>query len=261
MKTIFDFIIVKMFKNTLFTNLRTSCVYVSKDTNRTIEKIDTSIINKESVVNWDKNRPPDDVRVAQITEYYKITNADIVPGIIYVWKSSSTDKGKYIVYDGIHRLLAAFSYEKKMTVLLHITKTDQEKDIIDDFTNINKSVCVPVLYLEENNALKRNVCESVAKKMCDNYKSFVSPSRRPYIYNFNRDNLIEFVSTFVIDFTKPGIDDVIFNEFKGLNNVARQYVNRNKIDHPNKCKFHDFYLWYLDKSLIKTQIETIVRNL
>lgn len=254
-----------LFKNNIFTNLKTnlnpSFVYTSKDGNRSIEKTDTDVIDKESVVNWDKNRPPDDVRISQIAEHYKITNADIVPGIIYVWKNNSAGDGKYIVYDGIHRLLAAFSYGKKMTVLLHITKTDQEKDIIDDFTNINKSVCVPVLYLEENNVLKRNVCESVAKKMCDKYQHFVSPSRRPFIYNFNRDNLIDFVSTFMIDFTKQSVDIIIFNEFIGLNNVARQYVNRNKIDFPKKCKYHEFYLWYLDKTLIKNQIENTVRNL
>lgn len=254
-----------IFKNNLFTNLKTSLkplhnsyVYTSRDGNRSIEKTDTDTINKESVINWDKNRPPDEVRIAQIAEHYKTTNEDIVPGIIYVWKSNSG--GKYIVYDGIHRLFAAFANEKKMDVILHITKTDQEKDIIDNFTNINKSICVPFLYLEENNALKRNVCESIAKKMCEKYKPFVSPSRRPYIYNFNRDNLIEFVSTFVIDFTKQGIDDVVFNEFKGLNNVARQYVTRNNIDFPKKCNFHNFYLWYLDKTLIKTHIENAVRN-
>lgn len=235
---------------------KSNIFYSSKDGKKYIEKKNTVDIQKEHIMNWDKNRPPDNVRVAQITEHYKITNADIVPGIVYVWYKND----KYIVYDGIHRLLAAFLYGENMTVLLHVTKTDMEKDIVEDFININKSVCVPILYLEENNVLKRHVCESVAKKMCEKFTNFVSPSRRPFIYNFNRDNLIEFVSTFEIDFTKKSIDNIIFNELQGLNHVARQYVIRNKIQCPKKCQYHDFYVWYLDKSLIKHQIETTVRN-
>lgn len=176
--------------------------------------------------------------------------------MIYVWEQDR----KYIVYDGIHRLLAATMVDRSMTVFMQIRKTEREQERIDDFLNINKGVSVPSIYLEETNALKKLVCQNVANGMCTRYPNFVSPSRKPYIYNFNRDNVVEFISTCDIDFTKTGIDTQILNELVGLNHVAKEFVQRNNNTHPKKCDFHNFYLWYLDKSFIKQQIESVLNK-
>src|SRR5574343_1223964 len=88
------------------------------------------------IVNWSKNRPPDNVRIEQIRKYYQDNNVDLIPGIISAWKKDN----EYIVYDGIHRLLAAYQYSQDMSLILQVNCTDREQDIIDDFLNINKSV-------------------------------------------------------------------------------------------------------------------------
>jgi hypothetical protein len=213
---------------------------------------------KNKFVNWKKNRPPDNIRIAQIEEYYSSNYITLIPGIIYVWKF----KDKFIIYDGIHRLMAGFKYAEniianKIGVLIHFIETEKEQDIINEFLNINKSICVPSIYLEETDTLKKIVCETIAEKLCNAYPKFVSPSRKPFIYNFNRDNLIDFISTLNVDFSQQNIDNKIYNELIGLNLYAHDFVKRQQINYPKKCDFYKFYLWYLDKSYIKSQIEKI----
>lgn len=208
-------------------------------------------INNDIFKNWEKNRPPDEIRITQIYEYYLNNNLKIIPGVIYAWEKDM----KLYIYDGIHRFLAAQKTNNNMTFLLQIRKTDKESEIINDFLNLNKSICVPSVYLEEGNIIKKLVCQSVADMLCKKYPSFVSPSRKPYQYNFNRDNTVEFISTLNIDFTRVNIDLLIFNELMGLNFVAQDFVKNKEINCPKKCHFNKFYLFYLDKNLIKRKIE------
>ena len=45
-----------------------------------------------------------------------------------------------------------------------------------------------------------------------------------------------------------------------LNNNAKNIVLSNNIKYPNKCKVYDFYLFYLEKTYIKNQIEHEISN-
>jgi hypothetical protein len=216
-------------------------------------KCSVTDIDKHNIVNWSKNRQPDNVRITDLSKYYAENSVRLIPGVIYAWQRSNTDKLE--IYDGIHRLLAAYEYGENMTCILSIRITNDESEIIKDFTCINKSVSVPSIYLEETNVFKKIVCQNVAEMLCKQYPTFVSPSRKPYVYNFNRDNLIEFISSLDVDFCKPRIDKYIFNELMGLNLYAERFVERNSITHPKKCAYYKFYLFYLDKTLIKSKIE------
>lgn len=209
-------------------------------------------LKNKPLINWEKNRPPDLIRIKQIKDYFEQNNLNIVPGIISIWLKNN----QYVVYDGIHRLMAYLDTRiTDMKIIIRLVSTDKEKDIIDDFLNINKSISIPSIYLEDGNELKKLICQNVANDLCAKYPKFVSASRKPFVYNFNRDNLIEFISCFNIDFTKTGIDKLIINELNGLNYMAKDFVIRNKVNYPNKCQFHDFYLWYLDKNIIQQKIE------
>lgn len=210
----------------------------------------TDELDSNLFINWEKNRPPDNVRVDDIYNYYIKNDVDLIPGIIYAW----INNGKLHVYDGIHRFLAALRCSKRMYLILQIKDCD-EQEIIDDFLNINKSISVPSVYLEEGNVIKKLVCQNVTDMLCKKYPSFVSPSKKPFVYNFNRDNFIEFISNLDIDFMRTNIDLVIFNELLGLNYVAENFVKSKEIKCPKKCHFYKFYLFYLDKSLIKRRIE------
>lgn len=107
----------------------------------------------------------------------------------------------------IHRILAAKELLEsennlEFTFLMCIYKIEDEELIIKDFKAINKSCPVPTLYTDEQNELtllKRVICENVVSELCKRYQPFVSPSRKPYKYNFNRDVILEWLSEFEVD--------------------------------------------------------------
>lgn len=249
------------------TNQTSNFIYERK-ANERIVRLEKVLLDKaffHNCQNWVKNRPPDDVRIEDIIKYYCSENDSsqqlniFIPGIVYAWKKPN--EPSIIIYDGIHRLLAAKDYSKHtnganmLWCLLQTTITQDENYIVKDFVNLNKSVCVPTLYLDDTDVTKKLMCQSIADMLCQRYPTFVSPSRKPYIYNFNRDCFVDFISTLEVNFHEPGIDTKIFNELMGLNIEAKNYVDRHKIKYPNKCLYKKFFLFYLDKSYIKQQIE------
>lgn len=209
--------------------------------------------------NWKNNRPPDPVRIAQISNYFSVANETLVPGIIHAWVRGT----KFLVFDGAHRLHAAFGSDLDMSAIIRYYDSAREQDIIEEFTNINKSVSVPYVYLEQDNYVKRTVCQSVVDHLCKKYPAFISPSRNHYSYNFNRDKMIDFVSELQIDFTKPSVDKILMLELDGLNAFAEDYVSRNNIKLPKKCHYHGVFLFVLfhqNSSLIRDRLENATRR-
>lgn len=216
-------------------------------------------LEREDWENWRNNRPPDPVRVAQISNYFSVSNETLVPGIIHAWVRGS----KFLVFDGAHRLHAAFASGRDMSAVVRYYDSDREQDIIEEFTNINKSVSVPYVYLEQDNYVKRTVCLSIVEHLCKKYPSFLSPSRNHYSYNFNRDKMMDFISELQIDFTKPSVDKIIILELDGLNVFAGDYVSRNNIRLPKKCTHHGvflFVLFHLNGPLIRDRLEKAARG-
>lgn len=203
----------------------------------------------KSIKNYEKNRHPDQVRTKKISDIFKINMLSLVPGIICCWcKNDSLE-----IYDGIHRYTAASG---NMKMIVKILSTTDEETVIEDFKNINSGVNLPSLYLEENNELKRQVCEYVMVKMCNKYEGCVSSSRNPQRQNFNRDVFIECIlSRLDIDYSQPGISEDIWMVLMGLNSKAKLYVIENKIPHPKKCEYNNFFLMYLGIPYIKKSIE------
>lgn len=222
---------------------------------------DSSELDFKKFVNWSKNRPVDPVRVQQIKEYYVNNAISLIPGIVSCWIGS--ENNVYAIYDGMHRFSAlkeiVSNGQKNLKILILYKKTRKEQEIIDDFINLNKGICVPSIYLEDTDILKKTVCQNIAETLCKKYPTFVSPSRKPFMYNFNRDNLVEFISTWNINFSKSGIQDLIIHELLQLNQEAKAYVQKMGIEYPKKCKFHDFFLFYLDKMEIKRRMENLLQ--
>jgi hypothetical protein len=216
-------------------------------------------------MNWSKNRPPDQTRINELKEYYISEKIKIIPGIIYAWNNNDSILQ---IYDGIHRILAAKELlqenkDLQFTFLICIYITQNEDLIIKDFKAINKSCPVPTLYTDDQTdltLLKRVICENVVTELCKQYKDFVSPSRKPFKYNFNRDVTLEWLSNFEIDWCVKNLSNIIVQELNGINYIAKDYVNRNNITHPKKCDYHNFYLWYLEKSFIQKKIEQSIKN-
>ena len=203
----------------------------------------------KNIKNYEKNRSPDMLRIKKIEDIYKINSSSIVPGVICCWYKPDCLE----VYDGIHRYSAAHG---DMKMLVKILSTDDEATVVYDFKNINSGINLPSLYLEENNELKRYVCENVITKLCNKFPQCMSSSRNPQRQNFNRDVFVESIlSRLDIDYTKPSMTEDIWQVLLGLNSKAKLYVLENNIAHPKKCEYNNFFLMYLGVDYIKKSIE------
>lgn len=230
---------------------------IFSDNNKTLYK--TTVGNLKSnytCINWSKNRPHDPVRIRDIKNHFIEKSVNQIPGIISGWNN----KGIIEVYDGIHRLFAGFETDLNMELLIQVYSDTDEKLIIDDFKNLNKSINIPSLYLEEDNYYKRIVCENVVKYFCEKYPKHVSSSRNCQSQNFNRDIFIEFISKLNIDFTKKALDTIIIQELSGINFQAKDYVKTHKVEVPQKSNYSNFYLFFLQESFIKEKLEISINR-
>jgi hypothetical protein len=213
--------------------------------------------NKYIIENWEKNRPVDNIRVNEILEYYQNQKIDIAPGIIYCWANNN----KLYIYDGLHRYTAVeklneiTDYKKNLKILVQINYSLDECDIVKDFININKSIPIPQIYLENESLIKKQTCQNIADNLCRKFPNFISTSRKPHIYNFNRDLIVDFISTLNIDFKIKNADKKVFNLLIKINLEAKEDILKNNIIHPKKCDKYNFYLFYKEKYYIKTFIE------
>lgn len=204
-----------------------------------------------NICNWNKNRPVDGMRVSAIESHLVNTSASVLSGIIYAWKNGN----KLEVFDGIHRITSAMNLDKNFQLLVQIYDTPNENIIINEFKCINQSINVPVIYMEQDNYYKRKCIENVVERFCKRHIDFMSSSRNHQRQNFNRDKIIEFISTFEIDFTLLNVNEIILKEFSGLNYEAKEYITDHKIPVPKKCDFHKFWLFYLPADYIKVRVE------
>jgi len=201
--------------------------------------------------NWSKNRPPDMNRISEIYNYYVLNQYQLVDGIIYVWNHNDN----YYIYDGIHRFSAMLDIDYEMYFLVSHCNSNRENDIIQHYISLNKSINVPLLYLEMNdNDSKKKVCESIAKELCFKYPHFSSSSRNPRIPNFNRDCFIDFLSSLSIDFTHLKAAEIISNSLIELNQRAKKQYESSSTT-PLKCHKYDFYLFLYSFSDLRYKIQ------
>lgn len=218
----------------------------------------TDVRDLKDWVNWNKNRPPDPVRVQAIADYLQLHDVRLVPGLVSIWVDANRT---HHVYDGIHRLLAAQQItQQQLAVLVLYRDTTREQDIIDDFLCLNKSISVPSIYLEPSSEAvdqKRRVCVGIVDELCTRYPAFQSASRKPMAYNFNRDTWIEFVSSWNVDFFLPDLQTRVFEAFAELNVQGKAYAE-DRLCIPRKCYQHNWFLFYLPRNRIQEHMERII---
>lgn len=206
---------------------------------------------KFKVINWGQNRPACEDRIEELVDHFKTMNLKLIPGLVCAQQIEQTLE----IYDGFHRYSAAKNFPE-MKLIIKIV--NGHFDVIEDFKNINKAVSVPYLYTIESSVIKIRVCESVVQKMAVKFKPHVSPSRYPQKQNFNKNNFIDLLSTLQIDFETPDIDVIIFQNLLGVNNFAKEYVVQNKIEHPKKCEYNNFFLFYLEHETIRIKLQNML---
>ncbi len=192
---------------------------------------------------WEKNRMVDDLRVNELKDMYKNNNYTTIPGYISVFKKND----KYYIYDGAHRYRAGEIYNKDMKMILSILETDNEKEIWEDFNNVNKSIPIPEIYLTEDERIL--LCNDIVKFYIKNYKKFQSASYRCRKPHFNKDKFTQLLSECLPN--KNITSQQVIDTLKSLNNELK-----DKCNFP-KCKKYGFFLFSADDNRIKN----VIRNM
>jgi len=240
----------------MFRKNKKSLQVVLEYTNSILYKSTIGELKKNfNIVNWNKNRPSDPVRLLEIEQYYSKKNEHSTCGVVHAWKN----KENLEIFDGYNRFSALAKYDM-MNILVQIYENIDESIIEEEFKTINKSISVPVLYFEQDNFFKRKVCESVAMGICKQFPTHVSPSRNCQKQNFNRDNLIDLVSTLEIDFTIKQLDYKILQEWDAINFIGKDFVTRNNIPTFQKNKYSNCYWVFLKPETIKAKIEESINR-
>ena len=151
------------------------------------------------IINWSYNRPPDIQRCIEIGEHY-LYEKTWPQDPFYLNYNNEKDQ-VFEIYDGSHRLKALqglnldsidpLYLEKE--ILINVRFNTQDADIIKAFTNLNKSIPVPNLYIHDAPREKKNLIEKIVNEWIVQYPSHFSSSVRPNIGNTNRDLFMNFI--------------------------------------------------------------------
>lgn len=199
---------------------------------------------------WKNNRPPDIHRVKEVVDHLRDTN--IMDGQILL----AIIDGECVCYDGAHRLEASKLYFPIGGIQVRIIKDSTNEEIKQEFLRINKNVPVPELYFSDDDISMRltKIISSVVKSLSENYKAFLSTSRRPKRPNFNRDTLVEELGDIVKTHIRSEnimnlTEDKIGEWLQNTNNTIRanHYQKNPRIKASSKilskCETHKLYLF------------------
>ena len=148
------------------------------------------------IINWSYNRPPDIQRCIEIGEHY-LYEKTWPQDPFYLNYNNEKDQ-VFEIYDGSHRLKALQGLNLDSSILdkeilINVRFNTQDADIIKAFTNLNKSIPVPNLYIHDAPREKKNLIEKIVNEWIFQYPSHFSSSVRPNVGNTNRDLFMNFI--------------------------------------------------------------------
>jgi hypothetical protein len=94
-----------------------------------------------------------------------------------------------VCFEGNHRRLALDGLD--ITVFADVLWDVTDEIVVHEFRRLNKSICVPDLYVTENHYAVRENIEKAVQEFRKKYPSMESSSGRPQRPNFNRDKLTD----------------------------------------------------------------------
>jgi hypothetical protein len=221
-------------------------IYTNYESNiqKKLCKIKTNELLK-NIKNWSKNRPEDIVRVKEIKE--KLKERLCIIGEIRIWKY----KNNNYIYDGLHRYKASellYNDENiNLDLNIIIYETLNEQDIINEFIDINKSIAIPALYIDES--LNVPYIQPIIRQYQEKYPSFAKSTRLPQKPNFNRDIIVDLICNILknqADFTSQKLVEIL----EKINMIIKDdIINKNYyMKEPlkkciEKCEKHNLYLF------------------
>lgn len=209
---------------------------------------------------WSRNRDADMERVHEMIEYYH--KGGYIPRMIHL--AELKDEGM-VCYDGNHRKeVFNACNDEGVVCIVDVMFDTTEKDVYKAFNNINKSVQLPAIYVEEindDNDIKAEIVKLV-KEFEIKYKPCLSTSARCHAPHFNRDTFTDNIYSIYKAFNKVVSVQAIGSLLEKLNN---EYA-KGKICRPHsaykqhvldKCKAHNLWL-FIDKSIPFQHVEQML---
>lgn len=175
-------------------------------------KIKINDLLNAPITNWKYNRPPDQIRCADIAKYIYLSKKPL-DTMLYLSFNNNTQS--FDIIDGIHRYTslkilkennskplnlidpcdygsnndAVWLYQSY--IILNIRFNAIESELIELFKNLNKSTPISDLYIRDFVKEKREIIENVANNWQVKYKSHFSSNNKPNKPNINRDRFID----------------------------------------------------------------------
>ena len=240
-----------------------------------IVKLKVANLLSAPITNWKYNRPPDQIRCADIAKYIYISKKPL-DTMLYLSFNNSTQS--FDVVDGIHRFTslkilkennskslnlidpcdygnnndAVWLYQSHIILNMRFNATEGE--LIELFKNLNKSSPISDLYIRDFVKEKREIIENVANNWQVKYKSHFSSNNKPNKPNINRDRFIDLLQEIYV---KYNINEDNKNLLEQVLDRANWNISIN-IPHKlsetivDKCKSTGCWLFiYTNEKLIK----------
>jgi hypothetical protein len=207
---------------------------------------------------WSRNRDPDIFRVDEMLAHFE--KGGYLPKMIHL--AEVLGEG-LVCYDGNHRR-EMFDRCKgdDITCIVDIMFGANQNDVYKAFSNINKSIQVPAIYIDNQDASQVKIeIINLVKKYEEKYKPFLSSSPRCHSPNFNRDGFVDNVYQIYTSFngskTIPEIA-VIFDRLNveyAYGRLCRPH-RLYKLAVIEKCQKHGFWL-FLERSIPFEHVELL----
>ena len=201
------------------------------------------------IINWSYNRPPDIQRCIEIGEHY-LYEKTWPQDPFYLNYNNEKDQ-VFEIYDGSHRLKALqglnldsidpLYLEKE--ILINVRFNTQDADIIKAFTNLNKSIPVPNLYIHDAPREKKNLIEKIVNEWIFQYPSHFSSSVRPNVGNTNRDLFMNFIEQ-IYDKTLDQNESALKNSISCIHIWSKLHLPKKlSVSVLKKCQESSCYLF------------------
>ena len=198
------------------------------------------------IINWSYNRPPDIQRCIEIGEHY-LYEKTWPQDPFYLNYNNEKDQ-VFEIYDGSHRLKAlqglnldSLILDKE--ILINVRFNTQDADIIKAFTNLNKSIPVPNLYIHDAPREKKNLIEKIVNEWIVQYPSHFSSSVRPNVGNTNRDLFMNFIEQ-IYDKTLDQNESALKNSISCIHIWSKLHLPKKlSVSVLKKCQESGCYLF------------------
>lgn len=210
---------------------------------------------------WSRNRDSDTTRIHEMLEYYH--KGGYIPMHLHLAEVQSEG---LVCYDGNHRREVLNALNQNTVCIVDVIFNASQNDVYNAFINVNKSVQVPAIYIEENtcqSSVKDEILELV-KSYEVKYKPMLSASPRCRAPHFNRDTFTDNVFDIYTYFNGLLCVSEIAKLLEQLNGeyAKENLCNLHATFRPNviqKCR--NYGLWLFVNHIIPVEhVKTLVQN-